>query len=82
MEHLEQEIAAYERLRPALEAEHRMRWVVFRGTAHVGTYPSFQEAAEDAIRKFGRGPYLIRQVGAPPIRLPASARHQPFRAVR
>lgn len=82
MEHLEQEIAAYERLRPALEAEHRMQWVVFRGTEHVGTYPSFQEAAEDAIQKFGRGPYLIRQVGAPPIRLPSSARYRPIHSVR
>ena len=82
MEHLEQEIAAYERARPLLEAEHRMQWVVFRGTAHVGTYPSFQEAAEDAIQKFGRGPYLIRQVGAPPIRLPSSAQYRPIRAVR
>lgn len=82
MEHLEQEITAYERARPSLEAEHSMQWVVFRGTAHVGTYPSFQEAAEDAIQKFGRGPYLIRQVGAPPIRLPTSARYRPIRAVR
>ena len=82
MEHLEQEIATYERLRPALEAEHRMRWVVIRGAEHVGTYPSFQEAAEDAIQKFGRGPYLIRQVGAPPIRLPASALYRPIHAVR
>ena len=82
MEHLEQEIATYERRRDSLEAAHRLKWVVVHGETIVGTYPTFEEAAEEAVRQFGRGPYLIRQVAAPPIRLPSSVVYEPLRAVR
>ena len=43
-----------------------------------GVYDSFDDAATDAVKKYGRGPYLIRQVGEQPTALPASvayARH-------
>jgi hypothetical protein len=33
----------------------------------LGAFPSFEEAANVAVREFGRGPYLIGQVGAAPI---------------
>jgi hypothetical protein len=38
----------------------------------IGTYETFDQAARDAVRRFGRGPYLIRQVGSSPITLPES----------
>lgn len=38
----------------------------------IGSFNSFEAAAEVAIEQFGRGPCLIRQVGAPPLTLPAS----------
>jgi hypothetical protein len=38
----------------------------------VALYSTFEAAAEEAVRRFGRGPYLIRQIGAPPLILPAS----------
>ena len=44
----------------------------------VDTYEDFEDAAEDAIRRFGRGPYLIRRVGAGPVTLPASALYRPI----
>ena len=69
---LSSQIAAYEEMRDLLEIDHFGRWVVFYGGELVDTYESFEDAAEDAVRRFGRGPYLIRQVGAPPVRLPAS----------
>ena len=47
------------------------QWVMIH-EAEVALYRSFEEAAEDATAKYGRGPFLIRQVGAPPITLPAS----------
>ena len=78
---LNQEIATYERLRPSLEAEHPMKWAVVHGETLVGTYADFQKAAEEAVRRFGRGPYLIRQIGAPPIRLPSTELHEPVRPV-
>ena len=66
------EIAAYERMRDALETDHFGEWVVVHDEELIGTYRSFKAAAGVAIARFGRGPYLIRQVGEPPFRLPAS----------
>ena len=69
---LSNQISAYEDMRDVLESDHFGRWVVFHDGELVDTYESFEEAAEDAVRRFGRGPYLIRQIGAPPVTLPAS----------
>ena len=79
---LDQEITTYERLRPSLEAEHHMKWAVVHGETLVGAYADFQKAAEEAVRRFGRGPYLIRQIGAPPARLSSTVLCEPLRAVR
>jgi len=69
---IDKELAAYERMRGDLEAHHMGKWVLLHDEKLVGVYPSFDAAAQDAVAKFGRGPYLIKQVGAPPITLPAS----------
>ena len=69
---LSSQIAAYEEMRDLLETDHFGEWVVFHGGELVGTYESSEEAVVDAIHRFGRGPYLIRQVGAPPAKLPPS----------
>ena len=58
-----EEIAAYEKMRDDLEANHLNEWVVIYKGELIGTYLDFQEAAADAVQRFGRGPYLIRQVG-------------------
>ncbi len=67
-------------MRGILETDYFGKWVVFHGGKHVGTYESFEAAAEDAVRQFGRGPYLIRQVGAGPVVLPASVLYRPIYA--
>ncbi len=69
---LSSQIAAYEQQRDLLETDHFGKWVVFHGGARAGIYDSFEAAAEDAMSRFGRGPYLIRQIGVWPITLPAS----------
>ena len=69
---LSSQIAAYDEIRNRLETDYFGKWVVFHHMELVNAYDSFEDAAEDAVTKFGRGPYLIRQVGAPPARLPAS----------
>ena len=69
---LSEEITAYDRMREVLEADYFGKWVVVQDGQLIGAYEDFQDAAADAVRKFGRGPYLIRQVGEPPLRLPAS----------
>ena len=77
---LSSQILAYEEMRDVLESDHFGRWVVFHDEELVNTYESFEEAAEDAVRQFGRGPYLIRQIGAPPLTLPASVLYRPISA--
>lgn len=77
MADVESEIAAYEKMRPKLELEHMGKWVVFHDLALVNIYDSFEAAADEAVERFGRGPYLIRQIGAPPVTLPASVIYQP-----
>ena len=72
MAKLSMEIAAYERMQDLLETDHFGEWVVVHDEQLFGTYPTFEDAAADAVSNFGRGPYLIRQVGEGPLTLPAS----------
>ena len=78
---LSKQIAAYDEMRDYLETDHFGEWVVFHDEELVGTYGSFSKAAKDAVRRFGRGPYLIRQVGEGPIRLSSSILYGPVNSV-
>ncbi len=77
MAELDQEIAAFEGMSRDLEAHYMGKWVVVHDLKLTDVYESFENAAQDAVRKFGRGPYLIRQVGALPVALPASVMFRP-----
>ena len=80
MSDLTEEIAAYESMRSDLESKNMGKWALLRDRQLINVYDSFEAAAEDAVKKFGRGPYLIRQVGAPPITLPASVMYRSVHA--
>ncbi len=69
---LSREIVAYEFMRDELEAEHFGRWIVVHDEEVFGIYDDLQEAADAAVRNFGRGPFLLRQIGEPSTALPAS----------
>ncbi len=75
---LSEEIAAYENMRDLLETDYFGKWVVLHDRQLIGTYEKFEDAAAEAVRQFGRGPYLIRQVGASPKRLPSSLQYRPM----
>jgi len=79
MQDIDNEIAAYETMREELESRHMGEWVVIRDGKVINIYASFENASGDAVSKFGRGPYLIRQIGAPPITMPASVMYNTFR---
>lgn len=66
------EIEAYEALRAGLEVSSMGKWVVVKDQKVFDTYDTFEQAAEHAVEQFGRGPYLIRQIGASPVTIPAS----------
>ena len=77
---LQQEIAAFERERTELEQHHKGKWALIQGDVLVGVYDSFENAANEGVSRFGAGPFLIRQVGAPPVVLPASVMYHPAHA--
>lgn len=66
------EIKAFEAMQADLEAKHMGEWVLLHDGKLIEIFQSFDSAADTAVRKFGRGPFLIRQVGAPPTTLPIS----------
>jgi hypothetical protein len=67
---LQNDIAAFDRMRRKLEVEHLNQWVVFYAGCFQGVFPDFETAATSAVERFDQGPYLIRQVGARPVQLP------------
>ena len=72
MAQLSEEIAAYELMQADLESEHLGKWALVHDHQLIGIFDTFEAAAEIAVSKFGRGPYLIRQIGSPPVTMPAS----------
>ena len=79
---LSREFALYERHQVEFEEEHHWEWVVIHGEEVVGFYKDFQDAAQIAVERYGRGPYLIRQIGVPKQSLPASVLYRPIYADR
>lgn len=71
---LQTEIALYEELRVGLEEEAFGKWVLIHGKEKNGIFDTFQDAAVEAGFRFGRGPYLIRRIGAVREQTSAAAR--------
>lgn len=74
--HLSDNIEAYESKREELECDHTGEWVVFHNRQLAGIYPDLEAAADAAVERFGRGPYLIRQIGVPAPDLSTSMLHR------
>jgi hypothetical protein len=69
---LETEIPTYEAKLEELRKHHSGKFVVIHGEDVIGSFDTFENAATEAVLKFGRGPYLIRQVDAPEPSMPTS----------
>ena len=69
---LRDEIATYETLRCDLESQHLGKWALVRDGSLIDVFSEFDAVAAEAVRRFGRGPYLIRQIGTRAVSLPAS----------
>ena len=77
---LTENIAAYEEMQNVLEADNLGKWVLFYDGRLEGEFQEFHEAIEFAVEKWGRGPYLIRQVGQSPFTMPASVQFRRINA--
>ena len=80
MADIDADIAAYTKLLPLLEAKSMGKWVVIANEQLAGIFDSFDQAAQNATGRFGRGPFLIRQIGSQPVTLPASVMFRPVYA--
>jgi hypothetical protein len=72
MPNINKDIEYYESIRNDLEAKNTSKWCLIHDQQLIDLFETFEEAAQKAVKLFGKGPYLIRQIGAPPIVLPAS----------
>ena len=81
MASLKTNIAAFERMKAELEAEHLHAWALFHDGEFVDTFPDFEAAATIAVERFDEGPYLIRQIGAGPVQLPGGMVFRPAHAL-
>ncbi len=77
---LSQEISAYEEIQNELEIDYLGKWALVHDETLVGKFDSFEDAAAHAIVNFGRGPYLIREIGASPLTLPVPVVFRPFQS--
>lgn len=79
---LRDDIATFERMRAGLEAEHHGKWAVFHKGRFEAVFADFEDAAAAAVERFGLGPCLIRQIGAPAaIQLPGGMIFTPAHAL-
>ena len=62
---LEVEIRAFERKEAELEKSSPGKFVLFKDGAFVGAWDSLDVVAQQAMFRFGKGPYLIRRVAVP-----------------
>ena len=76
MADLNKDIKFYESIKADLESKHIGKWSLIYDEKLVAVYDTFDQAATEAVKQFGQGPYLIRQIGAPPIVLPASVAYR------
>ncbi len=75
---LQEEIAAYQAMEADLRKHHLGKFVVFHGNEFMDAFDTFDSAACEAIKKFGRGPYLIRRVADRVVMpMPASVAFRP-----
>jgi len=78
---LRENIKAYEAERTVLEDKAFGQWALFFNRKHEGTYEQYEDAAADAVARFGSGPYLIRRIGSQSVTLPTSVLYGPFHPI-
>jgi hypothetical protein len=82
MSDLNKDIAFFMTIKDDLESKHMGKWVLISDQKLIAVEDSFESTASEAVKRFGIGPYLIRQIGAPPMTLPASVIYSPVSYTR
>lgn len=78
---LDDNIKTFNNMSDELNQHHAGKFVLIYDGEFIASYDNFDNAAREAVKRFGRGPYLIRQVGAPTeMPMPASVAYRPIHA--
>ena len=78
---LNDNIKAFINMSEELNQHYAGKFVIIYDGNFVASYDSFDNAARAAIERYGKGPYLIRQIGAPTeMPMPASIAYRPLYA--
>lgn len=75
------DIVAFEAMRPELEAAYLGKWVLVYDRQLIDVFETFDDVAAEAVRRFGKGPYLIRRIGTHSVTLPTSVMYGPMHAI-
>ena len=70
---LKAEIAYYDEYAEELLLKHPNRFVLIHGNQLIGDFESRSEAVGEGVRRYGRGPFLVRRTGDKQIVLTAPA---------
>lgn len=75
---LDENIKVFISMADELNEHYNNKYILIYDGQFIDSFDTFNNAAQVAVRRFGEGPYLIRQVGAPSeMPLPASIAYQP-----
>ncbi len=78
---LKENIKSYETSLTEMKKHYMGKFVVFYDGKFIESFDTADSAGKAAIERYGGGPYLIRQVGAPTsYRMPTSVMYQPIHA--
>ena len=70
---LEKNLEAFRREADDMKRHHLGKWVLFHEGEFINAFDTLDNVASEAVRRYGRGPYLIKQVGDPEeMKMPAS----------
>ena len=67
---LQAELATLAREKEHLEREHKGKFVLIQGDEVIDAFDAFETAADEGLNRFGRKPFLIRQIGEEAVELP------------
>jgi len=61
---LVRELEFYDRNRDRFLREHDGRYLLIEGSRLIGSFETEDQAVGEGVRRFGAGPFLVRQAGA------------------
>jgi len=59
---LEQELAAFQKMKEELLKSHSGKFALIKGELFVGAFDNASNAYEEGIKRFGKEPFLVKRI--------------------